>query len=259
MAIGISTYAWMWRLSKRVASRVTLEQALEGSAELGATVFQICDYEPLESFSAQQLRALRLLANRYHMTLELGTKGIDPQRLERYLQLAQELEAPLLRTMTHRNQDKPTLEQAKQRLEATMSAFIQQGITVCLETYEQVSTRDNLELVRHVNSPLFGICLDPANCIAALEMPDDVVAQTAPYVLNWHVKDFAFSRRDGWIGFTLAGCPLGEGLLRYDDIWKQVKPQTRGVNQIIEHWLPWDDDTRLLCEKEAAWTKHSMA
>ncbi len=70
------------------------------------------------------------------------------------------------------------------------------------------------------------MCLDPANCVAALELPRDVVDRDAPYVKNWHVKDFAFTRQDGWVGFNLVGCPLGEGLLDYDSIAKAVDPAT---------------------------------
>lgn len=40
--------------------------------------------------------------------------------------------------------------------------------------------------------------------------------RTAPQVINLHVKNFAFSRRDGWVGFTYAGAALGTGLLDYD-------------------------------------------
>ncbi|MBK0296376.1 hypothetical protein IAE22_30255, partial [Bacillus sp. S34] len=29
----------------------------------------------------------------------------------------------------------------------------------------------------------------------------DVVAMTAPYVVNWHVKDSGFTRSPGWVGF----------------------------------------------------------
>jgi 3-oxoisoapionate decarboxylase len=32
-------------------------------------------------------------------------------------------------------------------------------------------------------------------------------------VKNWHVKDLAFTRQTGWVGFSLTGCPLGEELL----------------------------------------------
>ena len=61
---------------------------------------------------------------------------------------------------------------------------------------------------------------------------------------NLHVKDFAFTRQDGWVGFTYAGAPLGEGLLDYDHMRRAVRPDERGINQIIEHWLPWQGDAR---------------
>jgi hypothetical protein len=38
------------------------------------------------------------------------------------------------------------------------------------------------------------------------------------------IKDFAFTRQAGWVGFTLAGCPLGEGLLDYDEMAAGVDP-----------------------------------
>ena len=69
-----------------------------------------------------------------------------------------------------------------------------------------------------------GICLDPANCVAALENPRQVVELGAPHTANIHVKDFAFTRSDGWVGFNLVGAPLGEGLLDYDHLLATVDP-----------------------------------
>ena len=45
------------------------------------------------------------------------------------------------------------------------------------------------------------------------------------------------------MGFTFAGCRLGEGLLDYDGMIRTVRPDERGINQIIEHWLPWQGDS----------------
>jgi L-ribulose-5-phosphate 3-epimerase UlaE len=64
------------------------------------------------------------------------------------------------------------------------------------------------------------------------------VEAVAPYARNIHVKDFAFSRRDGWVGFTFAGCPLGEGLLDYRHLITTTRARERGLSEIIEHWLP---------------------
>ncbi|MET0861813.1 MAG: sugar phosphate isomerase/epimerase, partial [Microbacterium sp.] len=104
-----------------------------------------------------------------------------------------------------------------------------------------------------------GICLDPANSVAALEHPRDVVERTAPYVLGIHVKDFAFTRRGGWVGFTLEGAELGTGLLDYDAFAETVRPHERGINQIIEHWLPWQDSFEETARLENLWNDHNIA
>jgi sugar phosphate isomerase/epimerase len=119
--------------------------------------------------------------------------------------------------------------------------------------------RDLVRVVEEVSSPSLGICLDPANCVAALELPVTTIELTAPHVRNVHVKDFAFSRQDGWVGFTLAGCPLGEGLLDYRHLVDTVGVDQRGLNQIIEHWLPWQGDSATTIQTEDQWTLHNLA
>ncbi|WP_313019969.1 sugar phosphate isomerase/epimerase family protein [Atlantibacter hermannii] len=258
MKIGISTYAYLWQLSEKAPQPMSLFDAIDDSQRLGATVFQICDYPQITDWSSDELARLAQHAAQAGIALELGTKGVMPAHLQRYLSIAKALDCALLRTMINSPDSRPTLSDARRQLESVLPAFEQQGVAICLETYEQVSTDDNVALVKAIDSPLVGICLDPANCVASLEQPGDVVEKTAPYVLNWHVKDFAFSRRDGWVGFTLAGAKLGEGLLRYDEIYQRIEPQTRGINHIIEHWLPWQGDGESTCRLEAAWTEHNM-
>ncbi len=152
----------------------------------------------------------------------------------------------------------PTLSEAKQNIEKVLPFFEDAGVAICLETYEQVPTDINIALVEMINSPLVGICLDPANCIASLENPMELVSKVSPYVLNWHVKDFVFSRSEGWVGFQLIGCPLGEGLLSYDHIYQKIQPKKRNINQIIEHWLPWQGDAKNTCNIESDWTEKNM-
>lgn len=258
MKTGLSTYAYFWQLSDKAPKPMSLFDAIDDSQRLGATVFQICDYPQITEWSSRELARLAQHAAGAGITLELGTKGVMPAHLQRYLTIAGELDCSLLRTMMNSPDYRPTFSEAQRSLESVLPAFEKQGVAMCLETYEQVPTDDNIALVKAINSGMLGICLDPANCVASLESPMDVVAKTAPYVLNWHVKDFAFSRRDGWVGFTLAGSKLGEGLLRYDEIYQHIEPHLRGINQIIEHWLPWQGDGDSSCRVEAAWNEHNM-
>lgn len=258
MAIGLSTYAFFWRSSTRVDSPLSLHDMLKQTNELGCKAFQICDYAAVESLTAAELADLRDTAADLDIALELGTRGVSPEHLHRYLDLCGQLDAATLRSMLYTATQRPTIEEAVVLLGEAMPAFESQGVTVALETYEQVPAADLVQVIEGVGSDALGICLDPANCVAGLELPHDVVDRAAPYVKNMHIKDFAFTRQAGWVGFTLAGCPLGEGLLDYDEMVAVVDPASRGINQIVEHWLPWQDDAQSTCLLENQWTEQSV-
>ena len=96
-------------------------------------------------------------------------------------------------------------------------------------------------------------------CVATLEYPKEVIDRCAPYVLNLHIKDFAFTRRGGWVGFTLEGVELGKGLLDYDYLIQEVRPDENGVNRIIEHWLTWHDTFEETSRMESLWNVNNIA
>lgn len=256
--IGLSSYAFFWQLSDQVSGPLSIHQVLERTAELGIDLFQICDYAPLETMADSDLEAVRATADRLGISLELGTKGIRPEHLRKFLHIAGILGSPLLRTMFNVPGHTPTAEEAVEIFQEVLPDFEAGGVRIAVETYEQVPTSRILAVIREVGSPFLGICSDPANTVAALEMPREVIDAVAPYVLNMHIKDFAFSRRDGWVGFTYAGAPLGEGLLDYGYMVSKFQPQERNINQIVEHWLPWQDSEAETIRLENQWTQHSI-
>ncbi|HEV7168391.1 MAG TPA: TIM barrel protein [Micrococcaceae bacterium] len=258
MTIGLSTYAYFWRLSDRVSNPLSLPEAIAHAAASGVPLFQICDYAPLETMSEGELAAVRSAAVEHQVTLELGTKGIRTAHLRRFLQIADILDARLLRTMFNTADHRPDVPEATALLRAILPELVDHGVTLALETYEQVPTRDLVQVVRDIGHPRIGICSDPANTVAALELPAAVVDAVAPYVVNMHIKDFAFSRRDGWVGFTFSGAPLGEGLLDYDHMVRTIRPHERDINQIVEHWLPWQGSEEETLRLEDQWTRQSL-
>ncbi|AFR02176.1 sugar phosphate isomerase/epimerase family protein [Pectobacterium brasiliense] len=258
MAIGLSTYAFFWRASSRVPNPLRLEAMLEQTAESGAGVFQICDYAAVEALSPAELEKLRQRAVDLGIQLELGTRGLATDHLTRYLTMARALDVRFIRTMFNTATHKPTQDEALALLRRVLPEFEQHNIQLGLETYEQVRTRDVLAVVDAIDSPALGICLDPGNCVAALEYPREVIELTASRVVNLHIKDFAFARQEGWVGFTYSGCLLGTGLLDYDALHQIVRPNERNINQIVEHWLPWQANAEETCRLEDAWTRHSL-
>jgi 3-oxoisoapionate decarboxylase len=256
--IGLGSYAFFWQQSDRVPEPLSLIGAFEATKALGVDLFQICDYAPLEAMSAGELTDAAAAARDLGLTVELGTKGIEPHRLTRYLDLATGFGATLLRSMVTSPECSPTLPQAEEWLRAVMPAFEDAGVDLALETYEQIATADLVGIVERVGSDRLGICLDPANVVARLENPRDTVALTAPLVKNVHVKDFAFARQPGWVGFTYGGARMGEGLHDYRHLLDTVRPRERGVNEIVEHWLSWQSDPETTVRVEREWTRTTI-
>jgi sugar phosphate isomerase/epimerase len=238
MKPGVSTYAYFWR-------ELTLLEMLEDVARLGGEIFQICDYPALEDTDECGRRELAAAARAAGVELELGTRGTHPDHLARYLRYAEELGARLLRTMV----TGPTWG-----LSEVLPRFERSGVTIALENYEQISTTELVGIVQRIAHPNLGICLDPGNSVAALELPEQVIERLAPHVVNLHVKDFKFARREGWVGFTLAGAPLGTGLLDLDATLATLRAHGRDPNAIIELWVP--QELRTI---EAEWAESSLA
>jgi 3-oxoisoapionate decarboxylase len=259
MTIGLSTYAFFWQWQTTAPRPLSLVEMIDKAAGWQVTLFQICDYPLIETYDDAALAAVRSHADHRGVQLELGTRGVRPEHLRRYLDIAGTLGAILVRSMVNTADHRPTVAETVDLLNQVVPAYEHAGVTLALETYEQIPVGDLVQIVEDVGSPSLGICLDPGNCVAGLELPTTTVELTAPHVRNIHVKDFAFSRRDGWVGFTFAGCPLGQGLLDYRHLVDTVQPDQRGINQIIEHWLPWQGDSATTIQTEDQWTLHNLS
>ncbi|WP_422935070.1 sugar phosphate isomerase/epimerase family protein [Sinomonas sp. P47F7] len=268
--IGLSTYALFWELSDRVPNPLSLAGAVDRAHELGLGLLQICDYAPLEAWDDAQLAELRAHADAQGVALEVGTKGIRPERLRRFLHIAKALGADLVRSMLNTPAPDvfggpgepghaPSPAEAIELLREVMPEYETAGVHLALETYEQVPTAELIAVVEAIGSPSLGICSDPANTVAALENPREVIEGVAPHVLNMHIKDFAFGRQDGWVGFVYTGVPMGEGLLDYDHMAAAIRPAQNSINQIVEHWLPWQGSPEETIRAERQWTDQTIA
>lgn len=267
--IGLGSYAFFWEHSDRVAEPLSLVGALERTRELGIELFQICDFAPLDRMSDRDLADAARAARDLGLSVELGTKGISAEHLGRYLALAETFDARLVRTMLPAGGaggsggagdagGAGARADTIVTLRGILPSFEAAGVTLALETYEQVATADLAALVREVDSPRLGICLDPANVVARLEHPRTCVETAADVVVAVHVKDFAFARQPGWVGFTYSGAPLGTGLHDYAHLRDTVRPAERGINEVVEHWLPWQGDAETTVRTEREWTRITL-
>lgn len=270
VTLAVSTYAYVWRRHPDLPHPMTVLDVLDDAARLQVDGVQICDVGDLEDAvladdGIEWLDRVRQHAEGLGLFVEMGTRGVEPDHLARHLNGATRLGARLVRSMIASVRGTPTLDEALEWLRQAIPAYEAAGVTLGLETYEQVATPDLVRLVDAVGSPNLGIVLDPGNCVARLEHPLDVIGLSAPHCVNLHVKDFAFTRREGTVGFTYAGAPLGTGLLDHPAEMSALAEHGREVTQVIEHWLTRQDATgdrtsiEQTCEVEAQWVADSVA
>lgn len=253
--IGLGSYSFFWEQSALNPGALSLAEVFTRTADFGLRLFQICDYEAIEQMSDLELRQAADCARELGLSIELGTKGVEPARLAKFLELANFFDAKLVRSMTHSQVSKPKKLEAIEILLKELKPFEDAGVVLALETYEQIASSDLVEIVSAVDSPSLGICLDPANVVARLENPKRCVEVCAPHVKSIHAKDFSFTRQEGWVGFAYGGAVMGEGLHDYPHLLKSVKPRENGINEIIEHWLPWQGSIEESVEVEKQWTQ----
>jgi sugar phosphate isomerase/epimerase len=259
LTLGLSTYAFFWQHSGRVGEPLSVVDMVQRTAEAGAEVLQICDYPAIETMTGDELANVRAAARSTGVALELGVRGIRAARLGEVLELSNKLGCRLVRSMIFSGSDRPTLSEATEELRSAAPRFAADDVKLALETYEQVATEDLVAVVQEVGETCVGICLDPANVVARLEDPRQIIDRTAGHVLNLHVKDFRFERQAGLVGFSLTGCLLGTGQLDLEYLYEKVRPVENGISQIVEHWLAWQGDEAVTLKTEREWTAHSLA
>jgi sugar phosphate isomerase/epimerase len=191
------------------------------------------------------------------LRIEIGTRGVEPAHLLRYLKLAVSFDAMLLRTLTDSVEEQTSLEQAEERILEVLPEFEAQGVMLGLENYEKHSCRELADLVRRLESSHVGICLDTVNSLGALETPEVVVETLAPLTVNLHIKDFVIERVPQMMGFAVSGAPAGTGKLGIPWLLEQMPPN-KNVSAIPEQWPPLREPVGETVAMEEEWAERGI-
>ena len=261
MRLGISSWTYPWAIGVSgfppPPRPMRLADLLEKAAALKVGVVQVADNLPLHKLDSHELRDARDQAVRLGLTIEIGTRGVEPGHLLLYLGLAVEFDAVLLRTLIDGLESQPSLEQAEKWIRDVLPQFEDQGITLGLENYEKHSCSDLATLVRRLESHRVGVCLDTVNSLGALETPERVVETLAPLTVNLHVKDFVIDRVPQMMGFVVSGAPAGAGRLAIPWLLGQMPPGNR-VSAILEQWTPPRESVEATVAMEQEWAERGV-
>ena len=162
MTIGLSTYAFLWRSSDRVENPLTLHDILEHTRASGCSLLQICDFAPLDELSVDGLSGLARAAGDLGIQLELGTRGVGPDHLRRYLEMATHLGSRWCGRCSTPPPSGPRKQRPSSHCGGRCRDYAERGVTLALETYEQVPSAQLVRIIEAVDSEALGVCLDPA-------------------------------------------------------------------------------------------------
>ena len=262
MRLGISSYTFVWAVGvpgyPQPPQPLTAEGLIAKAVELGVRVVQIADNLPLERLTEPELDRLANLASERGIALEIGTCGIASANLRTFLQLAQRLKSPLVRTLIDTETSQPSADEAVAALRTVLPAFAENDVTLAIENHDRFPAATLAGIIERCDSRHVGICLDTANALGCGEDIHTVLRALGPYVVNVHIKDFRVQRLPHKKGFVVEGCPAGQGLLDIQRLLADLRELGRDPSMILELWPPPEATLEASIVKEDAWTRESI-
>jgi sugar phosphate isomerase/epimerase len=261
MQLGLGTYAYAWAIGipgypppQPMNALVFVDRA----AALGVRVVQIADNVAVHQLSQSEMEELRTRSKALGIQVEIGTRGITPEHLRRYLEIAQHFESSLLRIVVDTADSHPSPDEIVSTLRPFMQEFERAKVTLAIENHDRFKARTLAHLVQEIDSPCIGVCLDTVNSFGAGEGPEQVVDILAPYVVNLHIKDFSIRRHRHMLGFEVEGTSAGTGMLDIPWLLSQLGNNGHDFNAILETWPPPEADITYTIQKEDLWVQESV-
>jgi len=261
MRLGISSYTFTWAVGVKgypPQAPMGPMALLQKAQELGVSVLQIIDNISLPLRPPAELVALDRHARQHGIALEVGTRGLLPENLITYLRIAQRLGSPIVRTLTDAGTHQPSVDEVVALVRDVLPEFERAQVCLAIENHDRIPSRGLAHIMRTIDSPYVGICLDTVNSFGALEGPEVVVSNLAPWVVGLHLKDFWVSRPPHRMGFIIEGRPAGRGRLDIPWLLDVLRKAGRDPNAILEIWTPFDGDLESTMAKEEAWALESV-
>jgi Xylose isomerase-like TIM barrel. len=262
MKLGIGTYSYAWSigipgyLPKKPMDAFSLIKAAQ---EHNVKLVQIADNLPLHVLTKSERYKIYQLATDSGIELEVGTRGIKPENLKQYLEIAQELHSSILRVIIDSSDHKPEPPEVVDILANFISEFKKADVALAIENHDRFKCRTLISILKALNTPYIGICLDTVNSYGAQESAEHVVEELGPYTINLHIKDYTIERIPSNMGLLVQGTPAGYGMLNVPWLLDQlVNKMDRKFNAILELWMPPEKNIDETILKEHDWVIQSM-
>ena len=260
MRAGLCSYAYRWAISHPdEIERMDTFKFLDRAVEIGANAVQICDNLPIEFFNNTELASLKDYVNKNTLSLELGMKGSQTERVEKMISHCKKLDVSVLRIVLSDKGWNLSKAEYKDLLTDLTKEAEDKHVILAVENHFEMSSHDLAQIIESVNSPNLGVCVDVVNSVTHLCGYKEACIVLAPYAVSVHIKDVKLNRfqeifrTDGqpWVsqqtrkeildtfstGFYISGCQLGEGVIDINWIINEISKNNHNPDIFIESWM----------------------
>jgi sugar phosphate isomerase/epimerase len=259
MILGLSSYTYGWAIGvpgHAPTCPMNEQDLLDRALRHGVTLVQICDNLPLLRLPPDRLDQFADRANGEGLRLEVGSRGLTVEHATAMIALARRVNANLIRFVV----DGPGFHPGPVEVVQTLRAIAPRldGLRLGIENHDRFTAKSLRSIVERSGSDRIGICLDTANSLGAGEGLATVLKELAPITFNLHIKDFRITRLPHLMGFTVEGCPAGEGMLDILSLLEDLRRHGRCETAVLELWTPPEELLNKTIAKEEEWAGRSV-
>lgn len=265
LGIGSWTYPYHCGLGGQISPDLAVAQAMlpceliKKAKEHRLHYVQICENRPLDVYSAEELRKIRITAELNEVRLEVGMKGAYREKLRKMLDITGQLNAKLLRCVIDEPGYEPEIEEIIANLRSVLPILEERGIVLGIENHDRFKAREFAHIMEELNDRHFGIVLDTTNSLSQEEPVEEVLDCLAKYTVCLHFKDYTIVRSPGTVGLEIVGTPVGQGRQKIEMILGRLREEAQqDFSTIIEFWMPCEETLEKTLKKEQEWAEDSI-
>ncbi|MFN7996354.1 MAG: sugar phosphate isomerase/epimerase family protein [Bryobacteraceae bacterium] len=260
MKLGIGTYTYMWSIGLPGTAPENPMRAIDlirKAHELGIRLVQFGPNLALYDLLQNELDEVLSACRAWNIELEVGTRGIEAERLKPLIAFTRDCGAKLLRTVPEIGGGVPSREELVPLFRAIEPILAEAEVRLALEN-SLIPAAELDAALQAIGSEWLGITLDTVNSLAIPEGTEEVARRLARWTCCLHIKDFAIRREWHMMGFRVEGRPAGKGQLNVPWLLQLLRSEGAQCNAILELWPPEQPGLQETIALERQWAAESV-
>jgi len=236
--LGLCSYAFRHAVSSKIKP-MKAENFIREAAAFGFRRVLLCENLNYDQGEIQYYKKLKKILLENKTIAETGMRGIAVKLIEKHIEIAKELESPLLRLVIGESDDNTPEGKEKlknQTIEALEKIIIQlekNNLILGIENHFDLSTDELCNITDHFNSRHIALIYDSTNGTGLLEKPLETLEKMNSRIISAHIKNYAVKKVEG--GYFLAGTDLPDGELDIKKLLNKVQNYNPACSIIFEY------------------------